>query len=47
MATVSGWRWEVPEAASGAADTVWFVFLRLRGADGALLSRNACAPCKG
>ena len=57
VTNVSGWRWDpmtqpgVRNENSGAGGTVWFIFLWLRDADGALLSRNACAlnnaPFKG
>ena len=49
VTNVSGWRWDpmaqpgVRNETSGAGGTVWFIFLRLRDAGGALLSRNACA----
>ena len=49
VTNVSGWRWDpmaqpgVRSETSGAGGTVWFIFLRLRDASGALLSRNACA----
>lgn len=52
VTNVSGWRWDplaqpgVRNETSGAGGTVWFIFLRLRDASGALLSRNACALCK-
>ena len=52
VTNVSGWRWDalaqpgVRNETSGAGGTVWFVFLWLRDAGGALLSRNACALCE-